>query len=59
MSIGEVLPVVIVVLFWLVAFVLAWWFSARALRAPIEYEEEHVAHASQASESHDASAHLH
>ena len=50
MSIGEVLPVVIVVLFWLVAFVLAWWFSARALRAPIEYEEEHVAHASQAGE---------
>ena len=59
MSIGEVLPVVIVVLFWLVAFVLAWWFSARALRAPIEYEEEHVAHASQAGESPDASAHLH
>lgn len=54
MSIGEVLPVVIVVLFWLIAFVLAWWFSARALRAPIEYEEEHAV---QASEPHDAHAH--
>jgi hypothetical protein len=55
MSIGEVLPVVIVVLFWLVAFVLAWWFSARALRAPIEYEEEHAGHA---GDAHDASAHI-
>jgi hypothetical protein len=59
MSIGEVLPVVIVVLFWLIAFVLAWWFSARALRAPIEYEEEHAAQAAQAGEPHEASAHLH
>ena len=56
MSIGEVLPVVIVVLFWLVAFVLAWWFSARALRAPIEYEEEHAGHAGEAV---DANAHVH
>lgn len=59
MSIGEVLPVVIVVLFWLAAFVLAWWFSARALAAPIEYEEDHVAHAGQAAETHDANAHIH
>lgn len=51
MTLGEVLPVLIVVLFWLAAFVLAWWFSARALRAPIEYEEEHVA------EAHDANPH--
>ncbi|HEX6542356.1 MAG TPA: hypothetical protein VF040_11425 [Ktedonobacterales bacterium] len=45
---GDVLPVVpivLVVLFWLVAFVFAWWFTARALRAPIEYEEEHAAQA--------------
>jgi hypothetical protein len=56
MSIGEVLPVVIVVLFWLVAFVLAWWFSARALRAPIEYEEEHAG--AHAGDAHDASAHI-
>lgn len=55
---GEVLPVVIVVLFWLIAFVLAWWFSARALAAPIEYEEDHAAHASQAVETHDANAHI-
>ncbi|HEX5156351.1 MAG TPA: hypothetical protein VFW17_03955 [Ktedonobacterales bacterium] len=41
MSISEVLPVVLVVLFWLAAFVFAWWFTARALRAPIEYEEAH------------------
>ena len=53
---GEVLPVVIVVLFWLIAFVLAWWFSARALAAPIEYEEDHAAHA---TETQDASAHIH
>ena len=59
MSIGEVLPVVIVVLFWLVAFVLAWWFSARALRAPIEYEEEHAGHAGHAGEAVDANAHVH
>lgn len=47
---GDVLPVVIVVLFWLAAFVFAWWFTARALRAPIQYEEEHAAQA------HDAGA---
>ena len=51
MSAGEVLPVVLIVLFWLAAFVFAWWFTARALRAPIEYEEEHAA------ETHDASSH--
>lgn len=51
MQITEVLPVVLVVLFWLVAFVFAWWFTARALRAPIQYEEEHAAQA------HDASPH--
>jgi hypothetical protein len=48
-----VLPVVIVVLFWLVSFVFAWWFSARALRAPIEYEEAHV------GQAHDANPHTH
>jgi hypothetical protein len=48
---GEVLPVIIVVLFWLAAFVFAWWFSMRALRAPIEYEEEH------GGEAHDAASH--
>jgi hypothetical protein len=59
MSIGEVLPVVVVVLFWLVAFVLAWWFSARALRAPIEYEEEHAGHGSQVGDGREVNAHSH
>lgn len=45
-----VVPIVIVVLFWLAAFVFAWWFTARALRAPIQYEEEH------AVQAHDAHA---
>ncbi|HEU4784133.1 MAG TPA: hypothetical protein VFS83_12395 [Ktedonobacterales bacterium] len=53
MSITEVLPVVLVVLFWLVAFVFAWWFTARALRAPIEYEEAH------AVEAHETNTHAH
>ncbi len=53
MSISEVLPVVLVVLFWLAAFVFAWWFTARALRAPIEYEEAH------AVEAHETDAHTH
>lgn len=48
---GVVLPVVVVVLFWLASFVFAWWFTARALRAPIEYEEEHV------GEAHDVNPH--
>lgn len=48
---SEIFPVVVVVVFWLVAFVLAIVFSARALRAPIEYEEEH------ATEVHDANPH--
>jgi hypothetical protein len=42
---GQVLPVVLVVLFWLAAFIFAWWFTARALRAPIQYEEEHAGEA--------------
>ncbi len=51
MSISEVLPVVLVVLFWLAAFVFAWWFTARALHAPIEYEEAH------AVEAHETDTH--
>lgn len=45
MSIGEVLPIVLVVVFWLAAFIFAWWFTARALRTPINYEEAHAADA--------------
>jgi phosphotransferase system glucose/maltose/N-acetylglucosamine-specific IIC component len=51
MSILPVVPIVVVVLFWLIAFVFAWWFTARALRAPIEYEAEHAVSA------HDANPH--
>jgi hypothetical protein len=50
-TMGEVLPVVLVVLFWLAAFIFAWWFTVRALRAPIQYEEEH------AGEAHNATPH--
>jgi hypothetical protein len=51
MQFTEVLPVVLVVLFWAAAFIFAFWFTVRALRAPIQYEEEH------AMQAHDASAH--
>jgi hypothetical protein len=45
MQFDSVLPVVIVVTFWAIAFVFAFWFTVRALRAPIQYEEEHVGQA--------------
>lgn len=36
----QVVPVVIVVFFWTILFVVAFWFTARALRAPIPVEDE-------------------
>lgn len=36
----QIIPVVLVVVFWALAFVFAFWFSTRALSAPIEYEDE-------------------
>jgi hypothetical protein len=51
MQFTEVLPVVLVVLFWAAAFVFAFWFTQRALRAPIQYEEEH------GGQAYDANAH--
>ena len=43
MQITEVLPIIVIFLFWAIAFVAAFWFTMRALRAPIQYEEEHGA----------------
>jgi hypothetical protein len=56
MSFGEVFPIVVVVSFWLAAFVFAWVFTARALRAPIEYEEAHAVEA-QNTDSHSRVTH--
>lgn len=41
---NSVLPIVIVVLFWVVAFVFAFRFTVRALQSPTEAEIEHAAH---------------
>lgn len=39
-TMGGVVPVLIVVIFWAATFVFAFWFSRRALRQPIPYEED-------------------
>lgn len=36
----EVVPVVAVIVFWIIVFVVLMWFIARALRAPIPVEDE-------------------
>lgn len=36
---SEVVPVLIVVVFWVILFVVAFWFTGRALHAPIPTED--------------------
>lgn len=43
---NDVLPIIIVIVFWMVLFVFAFWFSTRALLAPTEAE-----HSTEAEES--------
>lgn len=40
MSIVDILPLILIVLFWLLLFGLTFWFSRRALHAPTEAEFE-------------------
>lgn len=52
---AEVVPVLIVVIFWSLLFILALWFSRRALRAPREAEmEEEQTHAQTEEPDHEA-----
>ena len=48
---GEVVPVLLVVLFWALAFLFAFWFSQRAMRVPTETELE-MAHESANHDEH-------
>ncbi len=47
----EVVPILIVVLFWAAAFVFAFWFSQRAMRGPTETELE-LAHEAALHDEH-------
>lgn len=40
MNIYEVVPILAVIFFWALAFCFAFWFTTRALRAPVEHEHE-------------------
>jgi hypothetical protein len=47
----EVAPIFIVVVFWAIAFLFAFWFSQRAMRVPTETELE-MAHESARHDEH-------
>ena len=49
----EVVPVLLVVVFWALAFAFAFWFSQHAMRVPTETEME-LAHETAAHEEHAA-----
>ncbi len=51
MSFSEILPIILIVLFWIVLFIFAFWFSRMALHAPTEGEIE-AQHAEQPTSAH-------
>jgi hypothetical protein len=51
----QVIPIFIVVVFWALAFVFAFWFSQRAMRVPTETEQE-LAHEAAAHHEEQAPA---
>ncbi len=56
MSFMDILPIILIVVFWMILFVFAFWFSRVALHAPTEAEIE-AQHAAEGEHAPAAPAH--
>ena len=50
---GPVIPILIIILFWALLFVFAFWFSTRAITAPIDDEHAEQTHEAAEQIEHD------